>query len=140
MERGRRRRLDPDQGSSRRTVFGWAMRGALVLLALLAVGGSAAAQPAELARGEMLVRRHCAGCHAIGAVGVSPDKAAPPFRNLHTRYQIDDLAEALAEGLLTGHPAMPEFRFSPKDVRSIIAYLKSFQTHQDTSLGSLAGR
>ena len=116
------------------------MRAALALIAFLALAGSAAAQPVDLARGQMLVERHCAGCHATGVAGVSPNKAAPPFRNLHTRYQIDDLAEALAEGLLTGHPAMPEFHFAPKDIKSIIAYLKSIQTHQDASAAGLAGR
>ena len=118
----------------------WRMRTLLACIALIAFAGSAAAQPADLARGHTLVDRYCAGCHATGMTGVSPNKAAPPFRNLHTRYQIDDLAEALAEGMLTGHPAMPEFHFGPKDIRSIIAYLKSIQTHQEASAGAPAGR
>jgi|SRR5512143_1495166 mono/diheme cytochrome c family protein len=116
------------------------MRAVLAFIALLAFAGSAAAQPTGLARGQRLVELHCSGCHATGVVGVSPNKAAPPFRDLHTRYQIDDLAEALAEGLLTGHPAMPEFRFEPNDVQAIITYLKSIQTHQEASTGELAGR
>ena len=33
-------------------------------------------------------------CHAIGRVGDSPIPEAPPFRTLHTRYPIEDLAEA----------------------------------------------
>jgi hypothetical protein len=36
----------------------------------------------------------------------------------------------LAEGLLTGHPMMPEFRFPPEDGKAIIRYLKSIQTRQ----------
>jgi len=48
---------------------------------------------------------------------------------------VDNLAEALAEGILTGHPQMPEFAFPPDDVAAIIAYLKSIQTHQGAQLG-----
>ena len=34
---------------------------------------------------------------------------APPLRNLHERYPVEDLEESLAEAIRTGHPAMPEF-------------------------------
>ena len=37
------------------------------------------------------------------------------------------LEEALAEGLVTGHPDMPEFQFEARDVGAIIAYLNSIQ-------------
>lgn len=80
--------------------------------------------------GETLVRRHCAGCHAVGRSGESPEPAAPPLRELHQRYDPEMLAEALAEGLLTGHPLMPEFRFPPEEVRAIIDYLQSIQTRR----------
>lgn len=116
------------------------MRSLVLSAIFLAVAtGAAAADRGELQRGETLVQRHCAACHAVGRAGASPDTAAPPFRELHSRYRIDDLAEGLAEGLLTGHPAMPEFVFAPKDVAAIIAYLKSIQTHQDAALPLAAG-
>ncbi len=56
--------------------------------------------------------------------------AAPPFRELHRRYEPEQLSEALAEGILTGHPAMPQFEFSAPDVQSVILYLDSIQTRQ----------
>ena len=34
---------------------------------------------------------------------------APPFRDLPKRYPVENLAEALAEGIVTGHPARPRF-------------------------------
>jgi len=37
------------------------------------------------------------------------------------------LEEALGEGLLSGHPDMPEFVFGPRDVGAIIRYLQSIQ-------------
>jgi len=99
-----------------------------VLIALILASPAAAQPPVE--RGEALVSRHCGGCHAVGRQGASPEPAAPPFRDLHKRYDPELLAEALAEGLLTGHPLMPEFRFAPTDVRAIIDYLQSIQTKQ----------
>ena len=41
---------------------------------------------------------------------------------------IEALEEALAEGLMSGHPDMPEFSFDADDVGAIIAYLQSIQT------------
>src|SRR5262249_7203840 len=55
-------------------------------------------------------------CHAVGRTGASPHPAAPPFRTLSRKYKIEGLAEALAEGLSTGHPDMPEFVFAAEDV------------------------
>jgi mono/diheme cytochrome c family protein len=78
-------------------------------------------------RGELLLTMNCARCHAVGRTGASPHPAAPPFRTLSRKYKIEGLAEALAEGLSTGHPDMPEFVFAPKDVGAIIDYLKSIQ-------------
>lgn len=104
-------------------------RSALLMgLALALAAGGAEAQ--SVARGQALTARHCGGCHAVGTSGKSPEPAAPPFRELHRRYEPEQLGEALGEGLLSGHPMMPEFRFPPKDVESIVLYLKSIQARQ----------
>jgi cytochrome c len=58
---------------------------------------------------------------------MSTHPEAPPFRTLGQRYPIEALAEGLAEGLSSGHPDMPEFRFEIDDVRAILVYLKSIQ-------------
>ncbi len=113
------------------------LRLASAVIALIAIATTASAQSDATARGRLLVQRHCAGCHAVTRVGDSPDPAAPPFRALNQRYRIDELGEALAEGILTGHPAMPEFRFGPRDVKAILAYLKSIQAQQQTSAGGV---
>ena len=36
-------------------------------------------------------------------------------------------AAALAEGVVTGHPTMPEFRFDPGQIADFIAFLKTLQ-------------
>jgi mono/diheme cytochrome c family protein len=103
------------------------------LLALVAAGVlTASSLPAQesassLKRGEALLARNCARCHATGAAGQSPHPDAPPFRTLSRKYPIDGLAEALGEGLSVGHLDMPEFTFEPGDVGAIIVYLKSIQ-------------
>jgi cytochrome c len=81
----------------------------------------------SLKRGEALLAKNCARCHATGIAGRSPHPAAPPFRTLSRKYPIDGLQEALGEGLSVGHPDMPEFVFDPEDVGAILAYLKSIQ-------------
>jgi cytochrome c len=78
-------------------------------------------------RGLVFVHTHCAQCHAIGRVGGSPLRIAPPFRTLHERYPVESLQESLAEGIITGHPTMPEFRLDPGQVADVIAYLKSLE-------------
>ncbi len=78
-------------------------------------------------RGLVIVRTNCSRCHALGKVGNSPLPIAPPFRTLHERYPVEDLEEPLAEGIVTGHPTMPEFRFDPGQVGDIIAYLKTLE-------------
>ena len=102
---------------------------ALSGLAILIVATPAASEPPSPAaqQGRAIVSAHCARCHAVDRTGESPLKAAPPFRTLHLRYPVESLEESLAEGIITGHPAMPEFRFSPEQVGDIIAYLKSLE-------------
>jgi cytochrome c len=81
----------------------------------------------ELKRGETLVTRNCARCHATTRTGESTHPEAPAFRTLGKRYPIESLEEALGEGIISGHPDMPEFVFESTDVGAIIAYLKSIQ-------------
>ena len=101
---------------------------AAALAAWLAVlGGQAAAWDRQVHLGETLARTHCARCHAVGRAGTSPWRDAPPFRELHTRYPVEDLGEALTEGIRTGHPSMPEFRFEPDQADALIAYLRSLE-------------
>jgi mono/diheme cytochrome c family protein len=92
---------------------------------------TAAMQPAaaadDLKRGQELLTRDCSSCHAVGRTGESLHKEAPAFRTLSQRYPIESLEEALGEGIMSGHPDMPEFKFDADDVGAIIAYLKSIQ-------------
>jgi mono/diheme cytochrome c family protein len=102
----------------------------LVAAMAFAVALAAALQPAtaaDLKLGETLLARHCGSCHAVGRSGDNPQKDAPAFRTLGSRYPVEALEEALGEGFMSGHPDMPEFKFDADDVGAIIAYLKSIQ-------------
>jgi cytochrome c len=91
---------------------------------------SATAQPGlepAAQRGLTIARTYCARCHSIDRVTASPLAIAPPFRTVHKKYPVENLEEALAEGISTGHPTMPEFRFDPGQVNDLISFLKSLE-------------
>ena len=105
----------------------------LVTLVGMTVAGTLSAfaleQTALEKRGESLLAMHCSRCHATGRSGASVHLDAPPFRTLSSRYPVEGLGEALAEGLSVGHPDMPEFVFDPDEISAILVYLKSIQEH-----------
>jgi cytochrome c len=103
--------------------------GALALFAMALMLGGAQAQLRDPAaqRGLVFVKANCSRCHAIDKLSPSALKPAPPFRTLHQRYPIDSLAEAMAEGIVTGHPTMPEFRLDPDQINDVLAFLRTLQ-------------
>lgn len=109
----------------RRTVLRLCMAGAAPWL----MAGTASANQAETLaeRGEVLVERLCSRCHATGLTGESPFSPAPPLREIASAYNIDDLAEAFAEGIEVGHPAMPVFELAPEAINELLAYLKTLK-------------
>jgi len=92
-----------------------------------AISAAGAQDASALKRGEALLAKECSRCHATARTGESRHPQAPLFRTLAKRYPIESLEEALGEGLISGHPDMPEFKFEGDDVAAIIAYLKSIQ-------------
>ena len=99
------------------------VRVALAVLAALVVAGPAGAQPASAERGKAMAERLCARCHAIGVSGASPLAEAPPLRTFNEKWPLEQLEEALAEGIMTGHPEMPEFELTPEEIQDLLAYL-----------------
>ena len=100
----------------------------LALAAVFAISTQAAvALDPSAQRGLTFVQTNCSMCHAVGRVGTSPLAIAPPFRTLHERYPVEDLQESLAEGIVTGHPSMPQFKLDAAQINDVIAYLKSLE-------------
>lgn len=112
---------------------------AAAIAALAVVWGCAAiqqpapadAQPqANVEEGRRLAEVYCSTCHAIGTEGESRHPSAPPFRTLSRNYPVNALEEAFAEGVLVGHPDMPEFRLEPEQINDLLGYLESIQERQ----------
>ncbi|MEQ9642436.1 MAG: cytochrome c [Alphaproteobacteria bacterium] len=104
------------------------MRTALALLFILAAAPVLAAPDIEA--GHALAQDKCARCHAIGKFDAGAHDKAPPFRMFEQNWPVENLAEALAEGIAVGHPEMPEFMLTPQQVDDLLAYLKTIQVPQ----------
>jgi mono/diheme cytochrome c family protein len=102
----------------------------LAVCSLAACASSEPAAPADpvAAEGRFLAEVHCSACHAIGRNDGSKHPEAPRLRDLSKHYPVAALEESLAEGIVVGHPDMPEFRFRPEDVAALIRYLETIQT------------
>ena len=94
-------------------------------LALCAAAPASSFAESRLERGRAIAEKNCARCHATGPTGESSLQPAPPFRVLPQRYPVENLAEALAEGIVTGHSAMPEFTFQPDEIDVLLGYIAS---------------
>jgi len=97
----------------------------LIAAVMLAIPLKAENDEGTIAKGHVILEANCARCHAITMDDTSHHKEAPPFREVVKRYPPEDLAEALAEGIISGHPDMPEFVFQPAEIEAILAYLGS---------------
>jgi mono/diheme cytochrome c family protein len=90
-----------------------------------AVGG-----PGDANRGRAMVEIHCASCHAIDHGAQSPYDGAPTFPAIVARGDVDNYAEAFAEGIVVPHKGqvvMPEFVLKPREIEDLLAYMKSLR-------------
>ena len=110
----------------RRTKAAWAVAVATVVWTIVAPAVANDAQ--RVMRGGEIARVGCADCHAVGVSGTSPKPEAPLFRELGRKYPVESLEEALAEGVVVGHPGMPQVKMNEADIGAFLAYLKSIQT------------
>lgn len=107
------------------------LQAALLVSGLIAAAAALVAAPTAEAntefvvKGQALAAERCARCHATGERDPSPHAKAPPFRDVVTRYPSEHLAEALAEGIVSGHPDMPVYVFSGEEIEAFLAYLDS---------------
>lgn len=102
------------------------IRASLFAAAGLVLMTALPAEAASARNGAALAKKNCAACHAVGAKGESRNPKAPPFRELAAKYPLENLQEALAEGILVGHQSteMPEFTLSPRQIDDLIAHIR----------------
>jgi len=78
-------------------------------------------------QGRASAQRLCASCHAIDRGERSPIAAAPAFRRMAPRVDLDRMAERLQNGIVVGHPEMPAFVLREHEALALVAYIRSLQ-------------
>jgi mono/diheme cytochrome c family protein len=105
-------------------------RGDLTTVPLLLVALVQSAPASEMVRqGRDVASRLCAACHAIERGERSPIAAAPAFRRMASRVDLDRMSERLQSGIVVGHPEMPSFVLKEQEALALVAYIKSLQAN-----------
>lgn len=94
---------------------------------MLPAAQASADSPPLPKEGRALLETNCARCHAVGLDGESTMPKAPRMRDIARKYRPENLAESLAEGIVTGHADMPQFVFEPTEIHAIIVYLQALR-------------
>jgi mono/diheme cytochrome c family protein len=97
----------------------------VILLAVFAVPPAWAGGSTVVDLGRELAELNCASCHNIEVTGDSPFADAPPFRTIPMKYDPSQLEEAFVEGIVVGHPAMPEWEMTPEQAAALSAFIAS---------------
>jgi len=104
-----------------------AVRSIALVAALVFAADAPVSAAGMVERGQDLAQRLCATCHGIGRAVRSPIPAAPAFRNLDVRVDLDQMAERLQDGIVVGHPEMPAFVMKEHEARALVAYIRSLR-------------
>lgn len=97
----------------------------MIAAALSILLPAAAQADGNVEAGRAFAMENCSRCHAVGATGESPREGAPRFRNFQTMWPLESLEEALGEGIVVGHPDMPQFELDGQQIEDLLAYLAS---------------
>jgi cytochrome c len=99
----------------------------LAMLLVAASGMPSKAETVDVEAGRELAERHCARCHGLGEHGESPHREAPPLRTFGDKWPLESLEEALVEGIVVGHPDMPELAFDPDEISNLLGYIATLR-------------
>ncbi|MDE2486165.1 MAG: cytochrome c [Alphaproteobacteria bacterium] len=98
-------------------------------LAVLAAAPAETSAPRPgVAHGARVAQRQCAGCHAVGSAGRSPNSGAPTFRDLSQRYSPLALEESLKRVSTQGHFEMRARSISSSEAADLAAYIESLSS------------
>lgn len=95
----------------------------LLAIGLLAVTIASTASAGDNADGFKIAEKYCSQCHAIGLADKGRHPRAPAFKIIANRYSVWDLQEALAEGIVVAHDAMPKFVLKPDEIYELLSYM-----------------
>ena len=96
-----------------------------LLVSGVMLSGPAWSTGALVQSGRAIAEANCARCHSIEKTGASPFTPAPPFRVIARLYKASDLEEAFVEGIVVGHPAMPEFQMTGEQAAALSSFIDS---------------
>lgn len=82
----------------------------------------------DVTRGQAIAEQTCLRCHTKFAGDPLPNPdvtSAPPLASFGQRWPLENLEEALAEGISVSHDdmTMPEFTLTPQSIADLLVYL-----------------
>ncbi len=95
-------------------------------LQILVLGITGPARSEEI-DGKSILKDRCGRCHAVTPQSKSPIGLAPNLWEKLRSYPTERLEFELAEGMGSGHPAMPQIQFSSEEIAVIQNYLAGDQ-------------
>jgi len=94
----------------------------------------------DVSRGQSIAEQTCLRCHTKFAGDPMPDPnvtSAPALASFGQRWPLENLEEALAEGISVSHDSMtmPEFSFTPESIADLLSYMESLTREADAKSG-----
>lgn len=87
--------------------------------------------PLQVAAGRDVAEKQCASCHAIDRTSASPNRNAPPLRDVLAVNDPDRLAYRFIDAMRVGHDEMPLFDFDVRSADALIAFIQSISGPSD---------
>lgn len=90
----------------------------------------------DVTRGQAIAEQTCLRCHTKFAGDPLPDPdvtTAPALASFGQRWPLENLEEALAEGISVSHDdmTMPEFTLTPQSIADLLVYFESLTQEAD---------
>ncbi|MBC08259.1 cytochrome c [Thalassospira sp.] len=108
----------------------------IVALGMWGIGDYMAHQGEEygdVTSGQSIAEQTCLRCHTKFEGDPLPDPnvtTAPALASFGQRWPLENLEEALAEGITVSHDnmTMPEFSFTPETIADLLSYMEQLTT------------
>lgn len=81
--------------------------------------------PEQVQAGQRIAERECASCHSVDRTSISPNRSAPPLREVLAMNDSEFLAYRFIEAMRITHDKMPLFDFDVRSADALIAYIQS---------------
>ncbi|PKR48863.1 c-type cytochrome [Thalassospira povalilytica] len=94
----------------------------------------------DVTRGQSIAEQTCLRCHTKFDGDPTPDPAvtdAPSLASFGLRWPLENLEEALAEGITVSHDnmTMPEFTLTPESIADLLVYMESLSQEARAKAG-----